>query len=76
MNMIRVCYNLEGSFRKSSLSPSYIFIKQEDKYFRRFVWKHSHCRKESVAFKVAGLLAELCLKTSPICITETLATSD
>uniref|UniRef100_A0A669R2D0 ATP binding cassette subfamily A member 4 n=1 Tax=Phasianus colchicus TaxID=9054 RepID=A0A669R2D0_PHACC len=34
MNMIRVCYNLAGSFSKSSLSPSYIFIKQEDKYCR------------------------------------------
>uniref|UniRef100_A0A8C3LPC5 P-type phospholipid transporter n=1 Tax=Chrysolophus pictus TaxID=9089 RepID=A0A8C3LPC5_CHRPC len=31
MNMIRVCYNLAGSFSKSSLSPSCIFIKQEDK---------------------------------------------
>uniref|UniRef100_A0A8C3LPD6 P-type phospholipid transporter n=1 Tax=Chrysolophus pictus TaxID=9089 RepID=A0A8C3LPD6_CHRPC len=56
MNMIRVCYNLAGSFSKSSLSPSCIFIKQEDKSCRRFVWKHSLCSKESVAFKVAGLL--------------------
>uniref|UniRef100_A0A8C2T8T8 P-type phospholipid transporter n=1 Tax=Coturnix japonica TaxID=93934 RepID=A0A8C2T8T8_COTJA len=57
MNMIRVCYNLAGSFNK---------------YFRRFVWKHSLCSKESVAFRVVALLAELDLKTSPICITETL----
>uniref|UniRef100_A0A669R930 ATP binding cassette subfamily A member 4 n=1 Tax=Phasianus colchicus TaxID=9054 RepID=A0A669R930_PHACC len=43
MNMIRVCYNLAGSFSKSSLSPSYIFIKQEDKYCRRFVWNLFQC---------------------------------
>uniref|UniRef100_A0A8C3LH35 P-type phospholipid transporter n=1 Tax=Chrysolophus pictus TaxID=9089 RepID=A0A8C3LH35_CHRPC len=43
MNMIRVCYNLAGSFSKSSLSPSCIFIKQEDKSCRRFVWNLFQC---------------------------------
>uniref|UniRef100_A0A669QXB7 ATP binding cassette subfamily A member 4 n=1 Tax=Phasianus colchicus TaxID=9054 RepID=A0A669QXB7_PHACC len=51
MNMIRVCYNLAGSFSKSSLSPSYIFIKQEDKYCRRFVWKHSLCTRNQLPLR-------------------------